>query len=182
VRKMHTSMRTAFQSVNAPAIATVDYATRTITPLAKYPKRGEQELILVDSMERKCALVKFYPGMSPEIIEYYHDKGYRGLVLEGTGLGHVNTKWIPVIRKAIEDGMAIVMTSQCINGRICDRVYSTGIDLLNAGVIEGEDMLPETALVKLMWAIGQQREPTVEKVKRIMQTDHAGEIRWRSTV
>jgi glutamyl-tRNA(Gln) amidotransferase subunit D len=118
--------------------------------------------------------------MSSDIIDYYREKGYKGLVLEGTGLGHVNTKWIPAIKKAADSGMVFVMTSQCINGRICDRVYSTGIDLLKAGVIEGEDMLPETALVKLMWALGQTDD--IEKVKNIMLTDHAGEIHRRSTV
>ena len=76
--------------------------------------------------------------------------------------------------------MVIVMCSQCINGRICDRVYSTGIDLLKAGVIEGEDMLAEVALVKLMWAFGQSQDP--KEVVRIMNTDQAGEIHWRSTL
>jgi glutamyl-tRNA(Gln) amidotransferase subunit D len=180
VRKLHTSMRTAFRSVNVPPIASVDYSTRAITKITVHPVRGEKELMLTDNMEPRCALVKFYPGMSPDIIDYYREKGYKGIVLEGTGLGHVSTKWIPTIEKAISDGMAIVMTSQCINGRICDRVYSTGIDLLKAGVIEGEDMLPETALVKLMWALGQARD--ADEVKRMMHTDYAGEIHWRSTV
>ncbi|HTY91662.1 MAG TPA: Glu-tRNA(Gln) amidotransferase subunit GatD [Methanocella sp.] len=180
VRKLHTSMRTAFQSVNVPPIARVDYATRNITPITGYPKRGEQELALMDKMETKCALVKFYPGMSPEIIDYYREKGYRGIVLEGTGLGHVSTAWISTLKKAIDAGMAVVMTSQCINGRICDRVYSTGIDLLNAGVIEGEDMLPETVLVKLMWALGRAKD--ADELKDIMHKDYAGEIHWRSTL
>lgn len=179
-RKLHTSMRTAFRSVNVPPIAKVDYAARKITPLSGYVKRGEEELRLMDGMESKCALVKFYPGMPPDIVDYYREKGYRGLVLEGTGLGHVSTKWMAALGKAVGSGMSVVMTSQCINGRICDRVYSTGIDLLGAGVIEGEDMLPETALVKLMWALGREKGP--EGVKKAMQTDIAGEIRWRSTI
>ncbi len=180
VRKLHTSMRTAFQSVNVPPIAKVDYSTRTITKITDYARRGELELQLSDKMEKMCALVKFYPGMSPDIIDYYREKGYKGLVLEGTGLGHVSTKWLSAIKNAADSGMTIVMTSQCINGRICDRVYSTGIDLLKAGVIEGEDMLPETALVKLMWALGQTEDK--EKVKQMMLTDIAGEIHRRSTV
>jgi glutamyl-tRNA(Gln) amidotransferase subunit D len=180
VRKLHTSMRTAFQSVNVPPIAKVDYATRTITKLTGHRKRGELELKLMDKMEGRCALVKFYPGMSSDVIDFYREKEYKGLVLEGTGLGHVSTRWIPVTKNAVDSGMVIMMTSQCINGRICDRVYSTGVDLLKAGVIEGEDMLPETALVKLMWALGQTDD--VEKVKSIMLTDHAGEINRRSTV
>jgi glutamyl-tRNA(Gln) amidotransferase subunit D len=180
VRKLHTSMRTAFQSVNVPPIAKVDYTTRTITKLTGHRKRGELELKLMDKMEGRCALVKFYPGMSSDIIDFYRENEYKGLVLEGTGLGHVSTRWIPIIKNAVDSGMVIMMTSQCINGRICDRVYSTGVDLLKAGVIEGEDMLPETALVKLMWALGQTND--VEKVKSTMLADHAGEINRRSTV
>ncbi|HTX44271.1 MAG TPA: Glu-tRNA(Gln) amidotransferase subunit GatD [Methanocella sp.] len=180
VRKLHTSMRTAFQSVNVPPLARVDYATRAITKITDYPRRGELELKLADGMEPRCALIKFYPGMAPDVIDYYREKGYRGIVLEGTGLGHVSTKWLPTIKKAADAGMILVMASQCINGRICDRVYSTGIDLLKAGVIEGEDMLPEVALVKLMWALGQTREG--DEVKRIMLTDIVGEIHRRSTV
>ena len=76
--------------------------------------------------------------------------------------------------------MTIVMTSQCINGRVCDRVYSTGIDLINAGVIEGQDMLAETALVKLMWVLGQTQDKA--EIRRLLQTDIAGEINWRSQV
>jgi glutamyl-tRNA(Gln) amidotransferase subunit D len=180
VRKLHTSMRTAFQSVNVPPIARVDYGTRKVAPITGYTKRGDTELKLMDRMEPKCALVKFYPGMPSEIIDYYREKGYRGIVLEGTGLGHVSTKWLPTIKAAVDAGVTIVMTSQCINGRICDRVYSTGIDLMKAGVIEGEDMLPEVALVKLMWALGQAQD--IVEVKRIMRTDEAGEIHRRSTV
>lgn len=180
VRKLHTSMRTAFQSVNEAPLARVEYGTRGITKTGEYQKRGERELKLMDKMDSRCALVKFYPGMTPEIIDYYREKGYKGLVLEGTGLGHVNTSWMPTVKKAVDSGMVIVMCSQCINGRICDRVYSTGIDLLKAGVIEGEDMLAEVALVKMMWAFGQSQDP--KEVARIMKTDQAGEIHWRSTL
>ncbi len=180
VRKLHTSARTAFQSVNVPPIARVDYGTRKITVLSAYTRRGEKELALRDAMEPKCALVKFYPGMPSDIIDFYVGRGYRGLVLEGTGLGHVNRQWLPAVKKAIDAGTTIVMTSQCINGRVCDRVYSTGIDLINAGVIEGQDVLAETALVKLMWVLGQTTDWA--EVRRLMQTDIAGEINWRSTV
>ena len=180
VRKLHTSTRTAFQSVNTPPIARVDYGTRQITVLSGYQKRGSKKLELREKMEPKCALVKFYPGMPADIIDYYLGKGYKGIAIEGTGLGHVNRQWIPTIKRAIDAGMTIVMTSQCINGRVCDRVYSTGIDLINAGVIEGQDMLAETALVKLMWVLGQTQDKA--EIRRMMQTDIAGEINWRSPV
>jgi glutamyl-tRNA(Gln) amidotransferase subunit D len=180
VRKLHTSTRTAFQSVNEAPVARVDYGTRKITITGNHCRRGEKELALHDKMEPKCALVKFYPGMPADIIDYYLNKGFKGIVLEGTGLGHVNRQWIPTIKRAIDAGMTIVMTSQCINGRVCDRVYSTGIDLINAGVIEGHDMLAETALVKLMWVLGQTQDKA--EIRRLLQTDIAGEINWRSLV
>lgn len=180
VRKMHTSARTAFQTVNGLPIASVDYGTRQITILSDHLKRGENKLELLDKMEPKCSLVKFYPGMPSDIIDFYMSRGYKGIVLEGTGLGHVSRRWLPAVKKAIDAGMTIVMTSQCINGRVCDRVYSTGVDLINAGVIEGQDMLAETALVKLMWVLGQTQDRA--EIRRLMQTNIAGEISWRSRV
>lgn len=178
VRKMHTSRRDAFQSINAKPIGMVDYKTRKIHTSEEYRKRGEHELVLNDGLEPKCALVKFVPGANPGVIDYYAEDGYKGLVIEGTGLGHVSTEWIPSIKKAVDNGVHVVMTSQCLSGRVCDRVYDTGRDLLNAGIIEGEDMLPEVALVKLMWVLAQTKNPA--EVCRLMQTNIAGELSERS--
>ena len=114
--------------------------------------------------------------MPPAVLDAF--EGYAGLVISGTGLGHVATGWIPRLREMIEDGTTVVMTSQCLHGRVCDRVYNTGRDLLSAGVIEGEDMLPEAALVKMMWVLGNEPDP--ERARVLMQTDLAGEIRRRS--
>ncbi len=173
VRKMHTSRRDAFHSINASPIGKVGYSTREIETFAKYKKRGEHELMVRDHIEPKCSLVKFYPGADPEIVDHYASL-YRGLVIEGTGLGHVSTEWIPSIKKAVRDGIPVVMTSQCLNGRICDLVYDTGRDLIKAGVIEGGDMLPETALVKLMWILGRTKD--IEEVRTLMRKNVAGEI------
>lgn len=174
VRKMHTSRRDAFKSINSLPIGIVDYDTREITTFIDYIKPGERPLKFKPGMEPKCALVKFTPGSSPEILDHYIDSGYRGLVLEGTGLGHVSTKWIPKIRKATDAKMPVIITSQCLNGRICDRVYDTGRDMLKAGAIEGEDTLPETALVKLMWVLGQTDE--FDEAIEMLSEDLSGEI------
>jgi glutamyl-tRNA(Gln) amidotransferase subunit D len=115
--------------------------------------------------------------MSPALLEAY--EGYKGLVLAGTGLGHVSTALIPALRDLIENGTLVVMTTQCMQGRVCDRVYDTGRDLLSAGVIEGADMLPEVALVKMMWVLGNERDP--EKAGHLMQNDLKGECNRRST-
>ena len=182
VRKMHTSARDAFRSINDSPIGKLHYAAGTITnlrlePLTSYMKRGERELELHGELEEKCALIKFFPGADPAILAYHVERGYRGIVLEGTGLGHVSAAWIPSVAETVKRGIPVVMTSQCLYGAICDRVYDTGRDLLHAGIIEGEDMLPETALVKLMWVLGQTRD--MEQIRELMRTNLAGEVSGR---
>ena len=185
VRKLHTSARDAFQSVNDIPIGKVYYNARDIERIrfefdTTYIKRAEKDLELRDKFEHKCALIKYYPGADPAILEFFISQGYKGIVLEGTGLGHVSADWIPGVTRAIKDGVPVVMTSQCLYGSICDRVYDTGRDLLHAGLIEGADMLPETALVKLMWVLGQTTE--MEEVRRLMHENLAGEITGRSVI
>jgi glutamyl-tRNA(Gln) amidotransferase subunit D len=174
VRKMHTSRRDAFKSMNSLPVGTVDYGTGEIETFIDYTRRGEKSLKFKPGMEPKCALVKFTPGADPAVLDYYRNNGYKGLVIEGTGLGHVSTKWIPFIRKAVDAKMPVIVTSQCLNGRICDRVYDTGRDMLKAGAIEGEDTLPETALVKLMWVLGQTDD--FDKAIGMLKEDLSGEI------
>ena len=134
----------------------------------------------MDRLEPKCALVKYTPGSSPEILNYYIDKGYRGIVLEGTGLGHVASDWIDGIKRATEENIPVVITSQCLRGRICDRVYDTGRDMLDGGAIEGEDMLPEVALVKLMWTVANAKSP--EDIRTLMKRPLAGEISFSTPI
>lgn len=174
VRKMHTSRRDAFKSVNSLPIGIVDYSTREIETFIDYTRRGEKSLKFKPGMEPKCALVKFTPGADPAIPNYYIERGYKGLVLEGTGLGHVSTKWIPLIQKATDAKIPVIITSQCLNGRICDRVYDTGRDMIKAGAIEGEDILPEVALVKMMWVLGQTSD--FDTAVKMLSEDISGEI------
>jgi glutamyl-tRNA(Gln) amidotransferase subunit D len=178
VRKMHTSRRDAFRSINSEPIGYVDYSTGKIITDLSYVKRNERELALMDSLEPKCALVKFTPGSSPDILGYFIDAGYKGIVVEGTGLGHVSTDWIPQIERATSQRIPVIVTSQCLNGRICDRVYDTGRDILKAGAIEGEDMLPEVALVKMMWTLGQIQD--YDDAVDILKQDIRCEINERS--
>jgi len=172
-RKNHTSRRDAFETVGAEPLGAVDYDTREISFRRAYQERGATDLTLQEDLETDVELVKFTPGSDPAVLEAYEDKA--GIVLEGTGLGHVNTDWIEYIDDLTESGTDVVMTSQCLEGRVCDRVYDTGRDLLDAGVVEGEDMLPGTAKVKLMWALAN-----ADDVTETMGTDLAGEIQDRS--
>ncbi|RSD33958.1 MAG: glutamyl-tRNA(Gln) amidotransferase subunit D [Methanohalophilus sp.] len=136
--------------------------------------RGETELALRDKIEPECAIVKFTPGARPEILGNYIDAGYKGIVIEGTGLGHVSTDWVPEIKRATQANIPIVIASQCLHGRVCDRVYDTGTDMLKAGAIEAEDMLPEVALVKLMCVLGQTSD--LSEVQTLMQEKWANDI------
>lgn len=176
VRKMHTSRRDAFRSMGIDPIGEVEYSSRKVTFSADAVRRGERALALRDALDPHCALIQFHPGMSAAILKAY--EGYHGLVIAGTGLGHTSTSLIPELKRLGEGGTLIVMTSQCMNGRVCDRVYDTGRDLLDARVIEGGDMLPEVALVKLMWVLAN--EPDKTKAAAMMQENLKGECTRRS--
>jgi len=176
-RKNHTSRRDAFETVGAKPLGVADYEPGETPDLSfrrEYTRRGAETLALHDGLETDVELVKFTPGTGPERLERVSDAA--GVVIEGTGLGHVNTDWIPVVEELTDAGTPVVMTSQCIEGRVCDRVYDTGRDLLDAGVIEGEDILPGTAKVKLMWTL-----ENTETVAETMGRNLAGEIQNRST-
>ncbi len=177
VRKMHSSRRDAFRSMGIDPIGSVAYPSREVNLTNSAVRRGSHTLALHDKLEEHVGLVQFYPGMSPDLFSPY--EGYQGLVLAGTGLGHVSTALIPSLTKLIDGGTMVVMTSQCLQGRVCDRVYDTGRDLLAAGVVEGGDMLPEVALVKLMWVLAN--ENNFKKAAVLMQTDLKGECNRRST-
>ncbi|MFC4407284.1 Glu-tRNA(Gln) amidotransferase subunit GatD [Haloarchaeobius iranensis] len=173
VRKNHTSRRDAFETVGAAPLGTVDYDAETVTFDGEYEERGESELDIQPALAEDVELVKFTPGMDPTFFDHCADKA--GLVVEGTGLGHVHSDRIEQLEELVDDGTTVVMTSQCIEGRVCDRVYDTGRDLLDAGVVEGEDMLPGTAKVKLMWALAN-----ADDVAATMRTPLAGEITEQS--
>jgi len=178
VRKCHTSRRDAFKSVNATPIARIK--NREITMLTwDYRKRcSSDKLVLKPEFNEKVALIKFYPSMNPAVIDWFVDEGYKGMILEGTGLGHISMKSLEAVRKAAEKNVLVAMTSQCIWGRVNMNVYDAGRDLQAQGVIPLEDMLPETALVKLMWVLGQTQD--VEEAKRLLKTSVAGEISPRT--
>ncbi|WP_258084659.1 Glu-tRNA(Gln) amidotransferase subunit GatD [Thermococcus thermotolerans] len=173
-RKMHTSRRDAFRSINDIPLARIWPEGKIEFLRSDYRKRTESEVWVDDEMEERVALVKAFPGIQPEVIDFFVDKGYRGIVIEGTGLGHVPTYLIDSIKRATDEGLTVCMTSQCLYGRVNLNVYSTGRRLLKAGVIPCEDMLPETAYVKLMWVLGHTDDP--KEVREMMLTNYAGEI------
>jgi glutamyl-tRNA(Gln) amidotransferase subunit D len=176
VRKMHSSRRDAFRSSGIPPLGYVDYPSLSVTLSGDAIRRGDREPALHNALEERCGLLYFFPGMIPQAIEAF--TGFRGLIIAGTGLGHISTSLISPVKDLIDQGTTVVMTSQCLHGRVCDRVYDTGRDLLRIGVIEGEDMLPEAALVKLMWVLGNQKDP--DKMGLMMRQNLKGECTGRS--
>jgi len=178
VRKCHTSRRDTFKSINASPLARLeDDKIRMVTKT--YRKRDStQKLKLKPKFEEKVAFVKAHPDLNPQVIDWYVEKGYRGIILEGTGLGHVGDYCFSAIREAIEKDVIVAMTSQCIWGRLNMNVYDQGRDLLAMGVLSLDDMLPETAFVKLRWVLGQTTE--TEEAKKLLMENIANEYSPRT--
>ncbi|MCD6403244.1 MAG: Glu-tRNA(Gln) amidotransferase subunit GatD [Candidatus Aenigmarchaeota archaeon] len=180
VRKMHSSRRDAFRPINEMPIAKV-WQDGKIEILNEHRKRKEGKVEADAKFEPKVAIVKAYPGSNPKIIDWYVDNDYKGLVIEGTGFGHVPTQplkkedsWIPHVKDAVERGVFIGITTQTIYGRTNPYVYRN-LRLLNeAGGVHLEDMLTEVAYVKLGWVLGHTK--SMKKVKGMMLTNYAGEI------
>ena len=181
VRKCHTSRRDAFKSIGSSPLARYDLQTGQIELFDQALRRGTgSKLVLKPHFDQHAYLLKFHPGFNPEMITLAVSSGARGIVLEGTGLGHVSKYCYDAIKKALKEDVPVFMTSQTIWGRVDMNVYVTGRDLLNIGVTPLEDMISETALVKLMWVLGQTRSQ--EKVRELMLETVAGEITERSPI
>ena len=178
VRKMHTSRRDAFHSINAAPIAHLDDKGK-MEVFSDGPKVTGDKVVAKVDMERSCALLQYYPGMDPQLFEDVFMR-CKGIVISGSGLGHVNENMIPLIKRACDNGTVVVMTSQCLNGRTNLNVYNTGRDILSAGAITVIDMLPETAYVKLMWVLANTS--SVDEAKEMMKTPLAGEMSDRRTI
>jgi len=174
VRKMHTSRRDAFQSINAPPLAKIYPDKGEIIVLDhRYRERGSSEPVLENGFEERVALLKFFPGRFAEVLDAVASAGYRGIVIEGSGFGHVDEETIKTMRRIVKDGVPIVVTSQTIFGRVNLRVYATGRKMLLAGAIPGDDMIPETAYVKLSWVLA--RASDMDEVRSLMEKPLAWE-------
>lgn len=172
VRKNHTSKRGAFQTIgDVPAfIITENQIQKNIT--GDFFKVNEfKPKIYLDT---KVALVKYHPGYDPSLLDKIIEMGFRGIIFEGTGLGHIGKTMYESVKKASEKGIFLGMTSQCVDGRVRMTVYESGRDLLDLGIIPLENMIPEVALVKAMWAMGNSQNR--EEVKKIMLKNIASEL------
>jgi glutamyl-tRNA(Gln) amidotransferase subunit D len=161
VRKMHTSRRDTFKPINCKPIAKIWQDGKIEMIDNEVVKRNVKRPVKIDAVfDNRVGLVKFYPGQDPSILDYYLKKGYRGIVIEMSGLGHVlsegKNNWIPKIKQIIEKRMFVYAVPQTLYGRLDAFVYSPGRKLNEIGVNFLEDMLPETALVKLGWVLAHK--------------------------
>ncbi|MGQ9582010.1 MAG: Glu-tRNA(Gln) amidotransferase subunit GatD [Thermoplasmatota archaeon] len=178
VRKMHSSYRSTFRTIGDIPLGMV-YPRGEFKYLRQdYRRRRRDRDIQIDTkFDDRVAIVYYYPAMKPDIIDSLIDHGYRGIIIAGTGLGHVNKPLYPSIRRAREEGIAMFMTVQTLWGFVQMYVYDTGRDLMDLGIVPAANMLPEVAYVKLGWVLGHTQNP--EEVKRMMLTPIAGEITER---
>ncbi len=177
VRKLHTSRRDAFKSVNSGPLARV-VEGKVVVEGACRPRSPGAIPEVKANFDEDVVLIKSFPGIPPDIFDPIIHRDFRGIVLEGTGLGHMPDKVFPQVKRAVQAGLVVVMASQCIYGRVNMNVYSTGRELLNMGVIPAGDMLPETALVKLMWVLAQTEDK--DKIQKLFLADVAGELSDRT--
>ncbi len=177
VRKMHSSYRSTFRTLSDIPLGKID--ENGVSPFrSDYNKRREDNEIQLNAVfDDRVSLVYYYPSMKPDIIDSLVENGYKGIIIAGTGLGHVNKPLYPALDRAIKAGVHIYMTVQTMWGYVQMYVYETGREIMGLGVIPAANMLPEVAYVKLGWALGQSHDP--DEVKRIMLTPVNGETTER---
>jgi glutamyl-tRNA(Gln) amidotransferase subunit D len=176
-RKMHSSYRSTFRTVGDIPLAVVSRDSFTYLT-NDFRRRDPARTVRVDAVyDDRTTILYYYPGMHPDLIEALIEKGYRGIVIAGTGLGHVNKPLYPALKRAIEAGVHVVMTVQTLWGYVQMYVYDTGRDLLDLGIVPLENMLPETALMKLSWVLGHTNDHA--EVMRMMRHPYSHEMTER---
>jgi len=175
-RKMHSSYRSTFRTVGDTPLAMVGDDFTYLTD--RFRRRDRSRKTTVNpAYEDRTTILYYYPGMKPDLVDALVEKGYRGIVIAGTGLGHINKPLYPAMERAVRKGVHVVMTVQTLWGYAQMYVYDTGRDLLDLGIVPLDNMLPETALMKLGWVLGQTDEHA--EVLRLMRHPFAGETTER---
>ena len=172
--KVRASGFSAFESVNARYAAQVSNLGLVVDHGVLPKQSGEPRLRT--ELSKDVFLLKLTPGLNPAVFDMLAAMGYKGIVIEAFGLGGINVlnRGLRGIQRCVEDGISVVVTTQCLYDSSDLRVYQVGNKLLDLGVIQGRDMTSEAAMTKLMWALGQGMNP--DEIKTLFETSVAGEI------
>ena len=192
VRKMHSSYRSTFRTIGDTPLATISRkdGVKPIKEVYNHRRKNQERKVevittldaykasiaandpnttrIVPTFDDRVAILYYYPGMKPDVLEALIDKGYKGIVWDGTGLGHVNKGMFEAIQKATDQGIHQYMCVQTIWGYTHMFVYDTGRDLMARGIIPADNMLAESAYIKLGWALGLSHDR--EEVRKLMLT------------
>ncbi len=174
VRKMHSSYRSTFRTIGDTPLAMVNRESVTMIKKEYKHRRKDKEVKILPYFNDKVTMLYYYPGMQPDVLDAMVDAGYKGIIIVGTGLGHVNKELYPAIERAHKKGVHMYMTLQTLWGYVHMFVYDTGRDMMAKGIIPAGNMLPETAFIKLGWVLGQTDD--AEEVKKLMLTPINDEI------
>lgn len=177
VRKMHSSYRSTFRTIGDIPLAIINHKELTHLRQDYMRRRSDRNVIINTAFEEKVTILYYYPNMLPDVVDACVDNNYRGIVIAGTGLGHVNKPLYPSLKRASEKGVHIYMTVQTLWGYVQMYVYETGREIMELGVVPACNMLPEVAYMKLCWALGQTDDRA--EVEKIMLTPVNGEITER---
>jgi glutamyl-tRNA(Gln) amidotransferase subunit D len=176
-RKMHSSYRSTFRTVGDIPLCRVSRDSFSMLTPDYLPRDLDRQVCIDTRHDDRVTILYYYPGMKPDVVDALVDAGYRGIVIAGTGLGHVNRPLFPALKRAREKGVHVVMTVQTLWGFAQMYVYDTGRDLLDLGVVPLDNMLPETALMKLGWVLGHSDDS--KEVMRLMRKTINHEITER---
>lgn len=177
VRKMHSSYRSTFRTIGDTPVATVRRGKITHIKEDYNLRRKDREVSILPYFSEKVTMLYYYPHMKPDILDNMIESGYKGIIIVGTGLGHVNKELYPALDRAAAKKVSVFMTLQTIWGYVHMFVYDTGRDMMSKGVIPAGNMLPEVAFIKLGWALGQTEDP--DEIKKIMLAPINDEITKR---
>jgi glutamyl-tRNA(Gln) amidotransferase subunit D len=177
VRKMHSSYRSTFRTIGDIPLAIINHKELTHLRPDYKQRRSDRNVKLNTAFEEKVTILYYYPNMLPDVVDACVDNNYRGIVIAGTGLGHVNKPLYPSLKRASEKGVHVYMTVQTLWGYVQMYVYETGREIMELGVVPACNMLPEVAYMKLCWVLGQTDDRA--EVEKIMLTPINGEITER---
>jgi glutamyl-tRNA(Gln) amidotransferase subunit D len=176
-RKMHSSYRSTFRTIGDIPLAVVSRDSFSYLNMDYLPRDRTRRVKVDPAYNDRVSILYYYPGMNPDLVDALVEKGYRGIVIAGTGLGHVNKPLYPALKRAVAAGVHVVMTVQTLWGYAQMYVYDTGRDLMDLGVVPLDNMLPETALMKLCWVLGHTDDG--EEVMKLMRQPISHEITAR---